>query len=117
MKKEQNFMLIFRFTPNFEYHPTTEENAQMHEQWGRFIGEIALKEKLVSTHQLGFEGRQIDTNQNISNEICVQENQTIGGNMIVRSNSIEEATELAKGCPILSMGGSVEVRSIIPMEN
>jgi hypothetical protein len=30
---------------------------------------------------------------------------------------MEEATEMAKGCPILKMGGTVEVRDIIPMES
>lgn len=116
MKKEQIFMMIFRFTPNFEYQPTEEEQTQMHDQWGRFIGEIALKEKLVSTYQLGFEGKQISNDLLVSNGVVIQDNQTIGGNMIVRANSLDEATEMAKGSPILTMGGTVEVRSIIPME-
>jgi hypothetical protein len=35
--------------------------------------------------------------------------------MIIKANSVEEATSIAKNCPILHMGGSVEVRDIIPM--
>jgi hypothetical protein len=35
--------------------------------------------------------------------------------MIVKANSIAEAAEMAKNCPILNMGGNVEVRSIQPM--
>lgn len=39
----------------------------------------------------------------------------LGGNMIVRAESLDEAIEMAKDCPILQMGGTVEVRDIIPM--
>jgi hypothetical protein len=28
---------------------------------------------------------------------------------------MEEAAEIAKGCPVLNVGGNVEVRDIIPM--
>jgi len=116
MKEEQIFMMIFRYTPNYEYQPTAEQQAQMQQQWGSFIGGIALKEKLVSTHQLGFEGNQISNDLSVSHGLVLQENQTLGGNMIVKANSLEEATEMGKDCPILKMGGSVEIRSIIPMQ-
>ena len=29
---------------------------------------------------------------------------------------MEEAAEISKGCPILGVGGNVEVRTIVPME-
>ena len=32
--------------------------------------------------------------------------------MIVRAKSLDEAVEMAKACPILSVGGRVEVRDI-----
>jgi hypothetical protein len=87
----------------------------MHLTWGTFIGNIAIQEKLVSVHQLGFEGRQILENQNVVNGIHLSNNQTVSGNMVVRAHSIYEAIEMSKNCPILQMGGTVEVRSIIPM--
>jgi len=37
------------------------------------------------------------------------------GYSIVTGASLEEATELANGCPILSFGGSVEIREINAM--
>ena len=46
----------------------------------------------------------------------VEVKEAIGGYSIIKASSLEEATELSKGCPILSVGGSVEVRPIIPME-
>lgn len=110
-------MMIFSYTPNPEYQPTAQEIKQMSEDWGSFIGNIAIKEKLESTHQLGFDGKQISTDLNVSNGILISNKKTISGNMIVKANSLDEAVEMAKDSPILKMGGSVEVRNIIPMEN
>lgn len=117
MKVEQKFMMIFSFSPNPEYQPTKEEMEQMKEDWGSFIGNIAIKEKLDSTHQLGFNGKQIATDSSITDGILISESKTISGNMIVKANSLDEAVEMAKDSPILKMGGSVEVRNIIPMGN
>jgi hypothetical protein len=47
--------------------------------------------------------------------MSVLANQTLGGNMVVRANSLDHAVEMAKGCPILQMGGTVEVRDVVPM--
>lgn len=115
MVQTNEFMFVFRFEPNTNYQPTAAEMDQMHQEWGAFIGNIAIQEKLVSTHQLGFEGKQILADKTVVEGIHISENQTLGGNMIVRAQSIEEAVEMAKNCPILSMGGSVEVRVIQPM--
>jgi len=115
MKVEQKFMMIFRHTPNLEYTPTPEDLEQMSQAWGSFIGNIAIKEKLESTTQLGYEGKQISNDLSVSDGIRIAESETISGNMTVKANSLEEAIELAKDCPILQMGGTVEVRNVIPM--
>jgi hypothetical protein len=39
----------------------------------------------------------------------------ISGYIIVKAGDIDGAAELAKGCPILNVGGNVEVRNIIAM--
>lgn len=115
MVLKTEFMLIFRFEPNNDYQPTAAEMTEMHQSWGAFIGNIAIEEKLVSTHQLGFEGKQVAADHTVTEGIHVSDNLTLSGNMIVRANSIDEAVEMAKNCPILHMGGTVEVRSIQPM--
>ncbi|WP_299430885.1 YciI family protein [uncultured Maribacter sp.] len=117
MKVEKKFMMLFRYTPNPDYKPTLQEMEQMRQDWGGFIGNIAMKEKLDSTYQLGFEGKQIAANSSVLDGILISDNKTISGNMIVNANSLEEAVEMAKDSPILKMGGSVEVRNIIPMDN
>jgi len=116
MKTLNHFMFLFRFQPNFKYHPSEEERAAQRQLWGEFIGNIAIQEKLVATHQLGFEGITITSDFTETEGIHISENQTLGGNMVVKANSLEEAVTLAKNCPILKMNGTVEVRTILPME-
>lgn len=115
MIQKNDFMLLFRYEPNNNYQPTEVEMNEMHQQWGAFIGNIVIQEKLVSTHQLSFEGKQIFANKSVTEGIHIADKQTLGGNMIVKASTIDEAVEMAKDCPILLMGGTVEVRAIQPM--
>jgi hypothetical protein len=41
----------------------------------------------------------------------------VGGYFIVRAQSLEEAAELAKACPDFDLGGTVEVREVMAMDN
>ena len=36
----------------------------------------------------------------------------VGGYIVIEAETLAEATEIAKGCPILDVGGSVEVRQV-----
>lgn len=115
MENSNEFMLLFRFEPDFSYVPSPEELSQMGEQWGAYFAGLANSGKLVSTYQLGFEGLKVSADKTVSDGILIAENQTLGGNMIVKAADINEAAEIAKDCPILLMGGNVEIRSINPM--
>ncbi len=115
MVQSNEFMLVFRFEPSNSNPPSEAELMEMHQQWGIFIGNIAIQEKLVSTYQLGFEGKQVASDKSVKEGIHIAEAQTLGGNMVVKANTIDEAVEIAKNCPILLVGGTVEVREIQPM--
>jgi hypothetical protein len=39
----------------------------------------------------------------------------VGGYTLIEANDLAQAAELAKGCPILEVGGSVEVRPVLQM--
>jgi len=114
MTQTKEFMLLFRFEPGNE-QPTPEQLQEMQKQWGEFIGTIAMQGKLVNTYQLGFEGKKIFADQSTEEGFHVAEKQMVAGNMVLKAESMEVATELAKKCPILFMGGTVEVRTINPM--
>jgi hypothetical protein len=114
MENLQEFMLVFRMEPSNE-QPTPEQLEQMGQSWGAFIGTIAMQGKLVSTHQLGFEGKQITPDNQTHDGFVIADKQMVAGNMVIKAENIDVATEWGKKCPILLMGGTVEVRSTIPM--
>ena len=43
MVQKKEFMLVFRLEPNINYQPTEVELNEMHQQWGAFIGSIAIQ--------------------------------------------------------------------------
>jgi hypothetical protein len=114
MTQTKEFMLVFRYDPTNQVQ-TEDELQEISKQWGPFIGGIAMQGNLISTHQLGYTGKVISSDKSTSDGFHIAEGMTLGGNLILKADSYEIATETAKKCPILLMGGSIEVREIIPM--
>lgn len=112
----KEFMLIFRFQPDPNFKMTPEQEAESTKQWGNWIGSLAGEGKFVMTSQLGFEGLVLNPDLSASQGVYSADSKIVGGNMIVKTSTIEDAIELSKGCPVLGMGGSVEVREILPMD-
>ncbi len=79
-----------------------------------WIGGIAAQNKFVGGTGLPFDGaRVVRSDKVVTNGPFGEIKETIGGFMTVKANSIEEAVEFAKGCPVLQgEGNSVEVRRI-----
>ncbi|MEQ9263636.1 MAG: YciI family protein [Balneolaceae bacterium] len=43
----------------------------------------------------------------------IESKELVSGFYILNASSFDEATELAKGCPVLRLGGKVEVREVM----
>jgi hypothetical protein len=115
MENKNEFMFVFRLEPNPNFQPTEAQLNEMGQTWGAFFGNLAGQGKMVSTHKLGYEGAIISADATVTDGIYIADGQTISGNLIVTVSSMIEAIDMAKQCPILQMGGSIEVRSIEPM--
>ena len=82
-----------------------------------WIGGIAAQNKFVSGTGLPFEGAKVITTKNlkpvVTNGPFGDIKETIGGLMVVKADSFDEAVEFAKGCPVLQgEGNSMEIRKI-----
>ena len=111
----KEFMMLFRYEPNPNFKPTAEQQQAMHTKWQSWFGNLASQAKFISTHQLGMEGRVINPDHTVEEEMLVADRMVVGGNLIVKAASFNEAVALSKASPILEMGGKVEVREILPM--
>ncbi|HYM92815.1 MAG TPA: YciI family protein [Chitinophagaceae bacterium] len=79
-----------------------------------WIGSIAAQNKFISGTGLPFEeAKVVRPNNVVTNGPFGDIKETIGGFIIVKADSVDEAVEFAKGCPVLQgEGNSVEVRKI-----
>jgi hypothetical protein len=112
----KDFLLLFRndMTPMSKRSP--EEMQESMKLWMDWIGGIAAQNKLVDRgNKLEYDGKVMQSNQVVTDGPYTEIKEVLGGYTVVRAESLEEATELAKGCPILGMGGNVEIRQIATM--
>lgn len=107
------FMMIFRHTPDMDSTPSPEEIQASIKQWQDWIGGIAAQGKFVSTNQLGFEGKTVKAGNVITDGPYTEIKELVGGYIIVKTDTLEEAVSLAHGCPVLQYGGNVEVRNLM----
>ncbi len=79
-----------------------------------WIGGIAAQNKFVSGTGLLFDGAQVvHSDKMVTNGPFGEIKETIGGFIVVKAETIEEAVEFAKGCPVLGgEGNTMEVRKI-----
>jgi hypothetical protein len=111
------FTMIFRSDPALSANVTADQWKQRLEAWGNWMGGIAAQNKLASSgNRLGDEGAVLKSKTIVTDGPYAETKELVGGYIVVRAADLAEAIELAKGCPMLTgNGGSVEVRSIIPM--
>jgi hypothetical protein len=112
----EEYILIFRHQDGMKVASPEQIQVWM-KQTMDWIGGIAAQNKFSSGTGLPFEDAKVVMNKNSQNVVTdgpfgdIKE--TIGGFIIVKADSVEEAVEFAKGAPVLQgEGNSVEVRKI-----
>ena len=107
------FILIFRHQDGNKVASPEQIQVWM-KQTMDWIGGIAARNKFSGGNGLPFDDAKVVRHNNIvTNGPFGEIKETIGGYIIVKADSVDEAVEFAKGCPVLQgEGNSVEVRRI-----
>ena len=107
------FILIFRHEDGQKIASPEQMQIWM-KQTMDWIGSIAAQNKFSGGNGLPFDdARVVRYNNVVTNGPFGEIKETIGGYIIVKAESVEEAVEFAKGCPVLQGdGNTVEVRKI-----
>jgi len=107
------FILIFRHEDGNKVASPEQIQIWM-KQTMDWIGGITAKNKFVVGNGLLFQdARVVGYNNMVTNGPFGEIKETIGGYVIVKADSVDEAVEFAKGCPVLQGdGNTVEVRKI-----
>ena len=106
------FMFVYRGTPGAESKMPPDQMQQVMQKWGQWIGEAMQKGWMTDPGDaLTDEGRLV-RGKVVSDGPFVEAKEVVGGYSVVEAETIEKASELAKGCPALLYGGAVEVRRL-----
>jgi len=107
------FMLIFRHQDGQKV-ASPEQIQNWMKQTMDWIGGIAAQNKFVEGNGLPMEdAKVVHHNKTVTNGPFGDIKETLGGYIIVRAESPEEAAEFAKGSPILQgEGNTIEIRRV-----
>jgi len=110
----KDFTLLFRIDHNPTANLSPAQMQEVLQKWMNWMGGIAAQNKLVEKgNRLGLENAKIvKANKEVIDGPYTEIKEFVSGYLIVKANTVDEAVEIAKGCPILSFGGNVEVREI-----
>jgi hypothetical protein len=109
------FVLIFRrdFSTK-EAQPSPQELQDSLKLWQDWLGGIAAQDKLAKPLQRwDGEGKIVTKNKSVINGPYVEIKESIGGLIMIKATDYDEAVAIANGCPILDLGGNVEIRMAV----
>jgi len=94
--------------------PTPEQRQKQMEKWMAWFKELGANGHLKNPgHPLQAAGKVVNGNKKLVTDGPFAETKdVVGGFTLIEAKDLEEAAEISKGCPILDVGGSVEVRPI-----
>jgi hypothetical protein len=109
-----DFLYVFR---GGGYQQLSPEQMQKHMQaWGDWISELSKRGQFKGGDPLDPGGKQVRGKKKaVVDGPFAEAKDLVGGYLLVTAENLDAATELARGCPILEVDGSVEVRPIRKM--
>ncbi|HTA83416.1 MAG TPA: YciI family protein [Bacteroidia bacterium] len=98
-------------------HGLSPEAMQKHmEKWYAWMGDLAKKGIMGASEPLQPTGKQVSGSKKVVTDgPFIEAKEMIGGYTVVNAKDINEAVEIAKGCPVFEVDGKLEVRPIQKM--
>lgn len=109
----KEFVLLFRTPGNMKATMSEEDFKTLEKRWYDWMGGIAAQGKLASEGMRlnPAEAKVLKEGGVVTDGPFVEIRERLGGFIVVKADTIDEAVTLAHGCPAIEVGGSVEVRS------
>ncbi len=117
--KTEKFMLIFRGGYTHLQNANDSKEAQGYIQsWITWMQGLGHKGILVGGENLYRTGKQVNgKNKVVTDAPFIVAKEMVNGHLFIIAKDINEAVEIAKGCPIFQESGKVEVRQVLKSEN
>lgn len=107
-------MLIFRNAGlDTHQHLSSQERAALAKKWNDWYDGLASQGKVQHGRPLALEGRVVSGAEGrVTDGPYAETKEVIGGYFFLTVASLDEATEIARRCPGLPLGLTVEVRPV-----
>ena len=107
------FLFVYRNSRESYGSMSPEEMQQMLQKWNAWITEGLRRGWMLDAGDgLKTDGRVVNAKKVVTDGPFVESKDIVGGFSIVQADGLDAAAELAKGCPVLLRGGTVEVRQL-----
>jgi len=108
----ENYIVLFR-EPDGRMQPHPEEDVARHRaNWARWVEEWGSKGQLGGGSGLTLKGKMIRDGV-VSDGIYQVGTEMVGGFLLLKAGSLEEAAGIAATCPIYEFDGYAEVREVL----
>lgn len=104
------FLFVYRGGRDAYETMPSEEKERMMQRWRAWLGEGLEQGWLLDPGDgLKKERRIVSRKQVVTDGPYAEAKEVIGGFSIVQADALDDAAEFARGCPVLLVGGTVEV--------
>ncbi|MBQ0735940.1 YciI family protein [Aquimarina celericrescens] len=111
----KEFMFLFKGGDEVWDSKSPEEQQKHMQHWQQWIDEMGQQEKFVGGERLYPHGNTIHPgSMKVTDRPLTESKELVGGYLVVKADTLDEATQMAKGCPGLLWESHVEVREIWP---
>jgi hypothetical protein len=110
----KEYLLLFRGGNERMSMNAPEEQQQHLQKWMQWMSGLAEQNILVGAQPLNSTGKQVTgTDKIVSDGPFMEGKEMVGGYLICKAESYDQAIDISKNCPILEFNdGTVEVREI-----
>ena len=113
----EEYLFIFRGGDAREAQQSPEQMQAHMQKWMKWMDDLAKQGTLISGQPLQNEGKMVTSGGSLVTDGPFAEGKEIvGGYLLVKAGSLEEAAEISKECPIFEYDGTVEIRPIQSMD-
>ncbi len=109
------YMLLFRIDPGYFKTVSPEQMQQTLNKWMDWKNRLEQEGHLDQFgDRLQHSGKVIcGKTKEITDGPFIEVKDAVQGYLVLQTETLEQASELALGCPVLDQGGSVEIRPLI----
>lgn len=106
------FMLFIRGGDEQIRDYSPEQYQQLLQRYFAWSDQLRAAGQYLAAEQLSPDGRLVQAGPAIVDGPFTETKEAIGGYYLIAAGSLDEAAMIARGCPVLAHGGTVEVREL-----